>query len=49
MVLRLKSPGRTVECLRLDDEGHQIAKLKNKLTVYPLAIDFLRRHLLQND
>ena len=46
MVARLKSLGRTVEFLRLDDEGHQIAKLKNKLVAYPMAVDFLRRHLL---
>ncbi len=42
---RLRELGRTVEFLRLDDEGHQISKLKNKLVAYPLAIDFLRKHL----
>jgi dipeptidyl aminopeptidase/acylaminoacyl peptidase len=46
MVERLRALGRTVEFLRLDDEGHQIAKLKNKLTAYPLAVEFLRRHLM---
>ena len=46
MVARLKELGRTVEFLRLEDEGHQIAKLKNKLVAYPLAADFLKRHLL---
>jgi dipeptidyl aminopeptidase/acylaminoacyl peptidase len=46
MVARLRSLGRTVEFLRLEDEGHQIAKMKNKLVAYPLAVDFLRRHLL---
>jgi dipeptidyl aminopeptidase/acylaminoacyl peptidase len=46
MVTRLKSLGRTVEFLRLEDEGHQIAKLKNKLVAFPLAVDFLKRHLL---
>jgi dipeptidyl aminopeptidase/acylaminoacyl peptidase len=45
MVNRLKSLGRTVEFLRLEDEGHQIAKLKNKLVAYPLAVNFLQRHL----
>jgi len=45
MVARLKALGRTVEFLRLEDEGHQIAKLKNKLVAYPAAVDFLRRHL----
>jgi dipeptidyl aminopeptidase/acylaminoacyl peptidase len=46
MVARLRSLGRTVEFLRLDDEGHQIAKLKNKLVAYPMAADFLKRHLM---
>jgi dipeptidyl aminopeptidase/acylaminoacyl peptidase len=46
MVARLRALGRTVEFLRLEDEGHQIAKLKNKLTVYPRAVEFLRLHLL---
>jgi dipeptidyl aminopeptidase/acylaminoacyl peptidase len=46
MVSRLRSLGRTVEFLRLEDEGHQIAKLKNKLVAFPMAVDFLKRHLL---
>jgi dipeptidyl aminopeptidase/acylaminoacyl peptidase len=46
MVARLRALGRTVEFLRLEDEGHQIAKLANKLVAYPLVADFLRRHLL---
>ncbi len=46
MVARLRALGRTVEFLRLDDEGHQIAKLKNKVTVYPKAVEFLRLHLM---
>ena len=46
MVERLRSLGRTVEFVRLEDEGHQIAKLKNKLRVYPEAVRFLQRHLL---
>lgn len=46
MVQKLTSLGRTVEFLRLEDEGHQIAKLKNKLVAYPLAVDFLQRHLI---
>lgn len=46
MVAQLRALGRTVEFLRLEDEGHQIAKLHNKVVAYPLAADFLRRHLL---
>jgi dipeptidyl aminopeptidase/acylaminoacyl peptidase len=45
MVARLRSLGRTVELLRLEDEGHQISKLKNKLAAYPLAANFLQHHL----
>jgi dipeptidyl aminopeptidase/acylaminoacyl peptidase len=45
MVTRLKELGRTVEFLRLDDEGHQIAKLKNRLVAYPMSVEFLKRHL----
>jgi dipeptidyl aminopeptidase/acylaminoacyl peptidase len=46
IVARLKALGRTVEFLRLEDEGHQIAKLKNKLVAYPMAAEFLKRHLM---
>jgi dipeptidyl aminopeptidase/acylaminoacyl peptidase len=45
MVSQLRSLGRTVEFLRLEDEGHQIAKLANKLVAYPLVVEFLREHL----
>jgi len=46
MVARLRALGRTVEFIRLEDEGHQIAKMKNKLTVFPTAVRFLREHLM---
>jgi dipeptidyl aminopeptidase/acylaminoacyl peptidase len=45
MVARLAALGRTVEFVRLEDEGHQIAKLKNKLLAYPRAVQFLQQHL----
>ena len=35
-----------IEFIRLEDEGHQIAKMKNKLTVFPAAVRFLRQHLM---
>ena len=47
MVQRLRALGRTVEFLRLEDEGHQIAKLKNRLHVFPRVSAFLRQHLLR--
>jgi dipeptidyl aminopeptidase/acylaminoacyl peptidase len=46
MVARLRALGRTVEFIRLEDEGHQIAKMKNKLRVFPTAVRFLRQHLM---
>ena len=46
MVSRLRALGRTVEFMRLEDEGHQIAKMKNKLTVFPTAVRFLRQYLM---
>ncbi|OLC55244.1 MAG: hypothetical protein AUH85_09830, partial [Chloroflexi bacterium 13_1_40CM_4_68_4] len=42
MVNRLRELGRPADLIRLDDEGHQIAKLKNRLVAYPAAIEFLR-------
>jgi dipeptidyl aminopeptidase/acylaminoacyl peptidase len=45
MVERLHALGREVEFIRLEDEGHQIAKLHNKLRAYPAAVDFLRAQL----
>jgi dipeptidyl aminopeptidase/acylaminoacyl peptidase len=46
MVARLRALGRTIEFIRLEDEGHQIAKLKNRLAVYPEVVRFLRQHLI---
>jgi dipeptidyl aminopeptidase/acylaminoacyl peptidase len=45
MVERLRALGRPVEFIRLDDEGHQIAKLANKLLAYPAAVGFLQATL----
>ena len=44
--MRKTGLGRTVEFIRLEDEGHQIAKMKNKLTVFPTAVRFLRQYLM---
>lgn len=45
MVASLRALGRTVDLIRLEDEGHQIAKLKNKLVVFPRVARFLAEHL----
>lgn len=45
IVQALKERGREVEFCVFDDEGHGIAKLKNRLTLYPRMVDFLDRYL----
>lgn len=45
IVQSLRERGRTVEYLRLEDEGHGIAKLENKALAYQAVVDFLDRHL----
>ncbi len=41
----VKSSGGTVEYLLYEDEGHGLAKLKNRLDAYPKIVDFLDRHM----
>ncbi len=38
--------GRTVEYLCYEDEGHGIAKLKNRLDCYPKVAKFIKKYLL---
>ena len=45
MVEALKKRGGTVEWKLYDDEGHGVAKLKNRLELYPLVADFLDRYM----
>ena len=45
IVERVKSNGGTVEYLLYADEGHGLAKLKNRLDAYPKIAGFLERHL----
>jgi len=45
LVAALRARGVPVEFLVFDDEGHGLAKLKNKLVAYPAVIDFLNRHV----
>ncbi len=42
-----KARGVPVEFLVFDDEGHGLAKLKNKLAAYPAVVEFLDRHCRQ--
>jgi dipeptidyl aminopeptidase/acylaminoacyl peptidase len=41
----LKKRGATVEYKLFDDEGHGVAKLKNRLVLYPLVADFLDKYM----
>lgn len=41
----LRKRNAPVEYRLFDDEGHGIAKLSNRLIVYPLVADFLDRHM----
>ncbi len=41
----LRKRGATVEYKLFDDEGHGIAKLKNRLELYPLVADFLDKYM----
>jgi dipeptidyl aminopeptidase/acylaminoacyl peptidase len=45
IVAALKKRGVPVEYLRYEDEGHGLAKLKNRLDAYPKMAAFLDRHL----
>lgn len=47
LVHALEARGVPVEFLVFDDEGHGIAKLKNKLIAYPAIISFLERQIGQ--
>ncbi len=41
----LRKRGATVEYKLFDDEGHGVAKLKNRLELYPLVADFLDKYM----
>jgi dipeptidyl aminopeptidase/acylaminoacyl peptidase len=45
IVAALKKRGIPVEYLRYEDEGHGLAKLKNRLDAYPKMADFLDKYL----
>ena len=45
IVSALKKRGIPVEYLRYEDEGHGLAKLKNRLDAYPKMAAFLDKYL----
>ena len=49
IVERVRENGGVVEYLLYEDEGHGLAKLKNRLDAYPKIAAFLDRHLAASD
>jgi dipeptidyl aminopeptidase/acylaminoacyl peptidase len=47
MAGRLKLLGKEVELLVYFDEGHGLAKLKNRIDAYPKVVAFLDKHLMK--
>jgi dipeptidyl aminopeptidase/acylaminoacyl peptidase len=45
IVALLQQRRRPVEYLRFEDEGHGLAKLRNRVQAYPQVASFLERHL----
>lgn len=45
LVEKLRALGRRVEYMRLEDEGHVISSIKNRVKAYKAVVEFLRRHL----
>ncbi len=47
IVAALRAKGRDVEYLRYEDEGHGLAKTKNRADAYPKVVAFFERHLMR--
>ncbi|MEH7355526.1 S9 family peptidase [Neobacillus drentensis] len=45
MVNKLKERNHPVEFISFEDEGHQIEKLKNKITAYTEIVQFLKKYI----
>ncbi|HUQ40917.1 MAG TPA: S9 family peptidase [Candidatus Limnocylindrales bacterium] len=45
IVKALREKGREVEYLRYEDEGHSLAKAKNRADAYPKVLAFFQRHM----
>jgi len=45
IVAALRGKGREVEYVRFEDEGHGLAKAKNRADVYPKVLAFFQRHM----
>jgi dipeptidyl aminopeptidase/acylaminoacyl peptidase len=47
IVTKLRARGRDVEYLRYEDEGHGLAKAKNRADAWPKVVAFFERYLLR--
>jgi len=47
LVSKLRDMGRDVEYIELEDEGHGIVKVQNRVRVYSKIVEFLVKHLKQ--
>ena len=45
MVAALRSRGAEIEYLRYEDEGHGLAKAKNRAVAWPKVVSFFQRHM----
>ena len=45
MVAALRAKGRDIEYLRFEDEGHSLAKARNRAVAYPRVLEFFKRHM----
>jgi dipeptidyl aminopeptidase/acylaminoacyl peptidase len=45
LVKTLRDRGREVDYLRYEDEGHSLAKTKNRADAYPKVVAFFQRHM----
>jgi pimeloyl-ACP methyl ester carboxylesterase len=46
LVEYLRSQGKEVEYLMFEDEGHDVLKFENRVTVYNAITDFFKKHLM---
>jgi dipeptidyl aminopeptidase/acylaminoacyl peptidase len=45
IVAALRAKGRDIDYLRFEDEGHSLAKAKNRAVAYPRVLEFFKRHM----
>jgi len=48
IVKKLKSSGKDVDYILLEDEGHGFSKVSNQIKVFKAKLEFLNKHLRSN-